>query len=97
MSKTPVRSRLSACDLSDRGTLSRREGLGLLGGAWLAGVKPHYPDIPYSEPIGMGLFMCTAWFAVFLVQFVAAPPRLASAAHLDEESGAPGPARASNG
>jgi glycosyltransferase involved in cell wall biosynthesis len=27
----------------------------------------------------------------------AAPPRLASAAHLDEESGAPGPARASNG
>ncbi|WP_428670524.1 hypothetical protein [Reyranella sp.] len=49
----------------------------LSGGAWLAGVRPHYPDIPYSQPIGMGLFMSTAWFAVFLVQFMAAPPRLA--------------------
>jgi hypothetical protein len=56
--------------------------LGLLvlyGGARLAGVDLSF-SVPgagaYGALIGTGLFIALAWLTVFLVQFVAAPPRL---------------------
>ncbi len=56
----------------------------LSGGAWLAGVDLAYPgDTPYGASIGTGLFILIAWLTVFVVQFVAAPPRLY--ARLDAE------------
>lgn len=56
----------------------------LSGGAWLAGFDLTYPgDTAYGAPIGTGLFILIAWLAVFLVQFVTAPPRLY--ARLDAE------------
>lgn len=49
----------------------------LSGGAWLAGVDLTWPgDTAYGAPIGTALFIVIAWLAVFLVQFVTAPPRL---------------------
>ena len=54
--------------------------LGLLvlyGGARLAGFDLGFPgDGEYGALIGTGLFIAVAWAAVFLVQFVLAPPRL---------------------
>ncbi|CAN5609620.1 hypothetical protein BH10PSE6_BH10PSE6_28620 [soil metagenome] len=56
----------------------------LSGGAWLAGVDLTHPgDTAYGAPIGTALFIVIAWLAVFLVQFVTAPPRLY--ARLDAE------------
>jgi hypothetical protein len=56
----------------------------LAGGAWFAGMDLTFPDdVPYGGQIGMGLFIVVAWLAVFLVQFVTAPPRLY--ARLDAE------------
>jgi hypothetical protein len=61
--------------------------LGLLvlyGGAHLAGIDLTFPgDGEYGAVIGTALFIAIAWLAVFLVQFVAAPPRLY--ARLDAE------------
>jgi hypothetical protein len=54
------------------------------GGARLAGLDPSLPaDTDHGAVIGTGLFIVAAWLAVFLVQFVAAPPRLC--ARLDAE------------
>jgi len=47
----------------------------LYGGARLAGLELGVPG-EYGAAIGTGLFIAVAWLAVFLVQFVAAPPRL---------------------
>ena len=48
----------------------------LTGGARLAGLDLRVPgDGEYGALIGTGLFILIAWLAVFLVQFVAAPPR----------------------
>jgi hypothetical protein len=56
----------------------------LYGGARLAGLDLTFPgDSRYGALIGTGLFIAVAWLAVFLVQFVAAPPRLC--ARLDAE------------
>jgi hypothetical protein len=56
----------------------------LYGGARLAGLDLTFPrDVEYGALIGTGLFIVIAWLAVFLVQFVAAPPRLC--ARLDAE------------
>jgi hypothetical protein len=67
--------------------------LGLLvlyGGAHLAGIDLTFPgDVEYGAAIGTALFIAIAWLAVFLVQFVAAPPRLY--ARLDAERLAPMP------
>jgi len=50
--------------------------LGLYGGARLGGLDLTVPgDSEYGALIGTGLFILIAWLAVFLVQFVAAPPR----------------------
>jgi hypothetical protein len=56
----------------------------LYGGARLAGLDLAFPgDTDYGALIGTVLFVVIAWLAVFLVQFVAAPPRLC--AHRDAE------------
>ncbi len=56
----------------------------LYGGARLAGLDLSFPgDTEYGALIGTGLFIAVAWAAVFLVQFVLAPPRLC--ARLDAE------------
>ena len=56
----------------------------LYGGAHLAGIDLTFPgDVEYGAAIGTALFIAIAWLAVFLVQFVAAPPRLY--ARLDAE------------
>jgi len=56
----------------------------LYGGARLAGLDLRFPgDTETGAAIGTGLFIAVAWAAVFLVQFVAAPPRLH--ARLDAE------------
>jgi hypothetical protein len=56
----------------------------LYGGARLAGLDLSFPgDIEHGALIGTGLFIVVAWLAVFLVQLVAAPPRLY--ARLDAE------------
>jgi hypothetical protein len=51
----------------------------LYGGARLAGLETSF-SVPgageYGALIGTGLFIALAWLAVFLVQFVVAPPRL---------------------
>lgn len=49
----------------------------LFGGAHLAGLDLSFPrDTDHGALIGTGLFIAVAWLVVFLVQFVAAPPRL---------------------
>lgn len=54
------------------------------GGARLAGFDLTYPgDTEYGSLIGTGLFIVIGWLTVFLVQFVAAPPR--RCADLDAE------------
>jgi len=58
----------------------------LYGGARLAGLDLSFSlpgDTEYGALIGTGLFIVAAWLAVFLVQLVAAPPRLY--ARLDAE------------
>jgi len=49
----------------------------LYGGCRLAGLDLSFPvDNEFSTLIGTGLFIVTAWLAVFLVQFIAAAPEL---------------------
>jgi hypothetical protein len=54
----------------------------LYGGARLGGLELSVPG-ESGAAIGTGLFIAVAWLSVFLVQFVAAPPRLC--ARLDAE------------
>jgi hypothetical protein len=56
----------------------------LAGGAWLGGNGQSFAaGLSFGAPIGVGLLIGGGWLAVFLVRFVAAPPRLY--ARLDAE------------